>query len=124
MQVFPRDIHPPPGHAAADLVGFPAGLAAVGLGSPLRPGRPGRRAATLPGDDRNRAERKYLRFAAVGIQFMLTILLLTLLGIWLDGRLGTRWLFTLLLLGLGFVGATFSLIHQVLGPDDPKKKKE
>jgi len=84
---------------------------------------PERRRATLPGDDRNRAERKYLRFAAVGIQYTLTILLLTLFGIWLDGRLGTRWLFTLVLLLLGFVGATLSLIHQVLGPDDPSKKK-
>jgi F0F1-type ATP synthase assembly protein I len=85
---------------------------------------PERRPATLSGDDRNRAERKYLRFAAVGIQYTLTILLLTLFGIWLDGRVGTGWLFTVVLLFLGFVGATLSLIHQVLGPDDdPSKKK-
>jgi F0F1-type ATP synthase assembly protein I len=95
-------------------------LTAGGVGASVRPGR---RPATLPGDDRNRDERKYLRFAAVGVQYMLTILLLTLFGIWLDGRLGTGWLFTLVLLLLGFVGATVSLIHQVLGPDDPSKKK-
>ena len=77
----------------------------------------GRRPATLPGDDRHEAERKYLRFAAVGIQFTLTILLLTLVGIWLDGRLGTKPLFTVVLLFLGFIGATWSLIHEVLGPD-------
>ena len=93
---------------------------AVGMGSPLRPGR---RPATLSGEDRNRTERKYLRFAAVGVQYMLTILLLTLFGIWLDGRLGTGLVFTLVLLLLGFVGATWSLIHEVLGPDDPSKKK-
>jgi len=83
----------------------------------------GRRPATLPGEDRHQTERKYLRFAAVGIQYTITILLLTLAGIWVDGRLGTKPLFTLVFLLLGFVGATWSLIHQVLGPDDPSKKK-
>ena len=116
MQPFRRNAQRPAGR----LVGFRATLTAVGMGSSILPER---RPATLPGDDRNRAERKYLRFAAVGIQYTLTILLLTLFGIWLDGRLGTGWLFTLVLLLLGFVGATLSLIHQVLGPDDPSKKK-
>jgi F0F1-type ATP synthase assembly protein I len=59
----------------------------------------------------------------VGVQYALTILLLTLLGIWLDGRFGTGALFTILLLLLGFVGATWSLVKQVLGPDKPGKKE-
>ncbi|HEY4938419.1 MAG TPA: AtpZ/AtpI family protein [Actinomycetota bacterium] len=95
-------------------------LTAVGMGPSLLPER---RPATLPGDDRNRVERKYLRFAAVGVQYMLTILLLTLAGIWVDGRAGTKPLFTLVFLGLGFVGATWSLIHEVLGPNDSEEKK-
>src|SRR5437870_97755 len=69
---------------------------------------PERKPATFPGDDRNRVERQYLRFAGVGVQFALTILLLTLLGIWLDGRVGTAPLFTVGFLLLGFVGATWS----------------
>lgn len=81
-----------------------------------------RKPATFPGDDRNRIQRKYLRSAGVGIQFMLTILFLTVLGIWLDGRFGTGVLFTMVLLLLGFVGATWSLVQQVLRkpgkPDD------
>lgn len=79
--------------------------------------------ATFPGEDRNRVERKYLAFAGVGIQFALTILLLTLLGIWLDGRFGTGALFTVALLLVGFVGATWSLVAQVLGPKKPDEKK-
>ncbi len=67
-------------------------------------------------------ERKYLRFAGVGVQFALTILLLTLAGIWLDDRFDTGVLFTVVLLLLGFVGATFSLVKQVLGPGKPGKK--
>lgn len=72
---------------------------------------------TLPGDDRKRVERQYLRFAGVGVQYALTILVMTLLGIWLDDRAGTAPLFLLVFLLLGFGGATWSLIQQVLGPD-------
>lgn len=76
----------------------------------------------MPGEDRTRVERTYLRFAGVGIQFGLTIALLTFLGIWLDRRLRTEPLFTVVLLLLAFVGATFSLVRTVLGPD--KKDKQ
>lgn len=94
-------------------------LTGVSIGQALQPER---KPATFPAEDRKRVERKYLRFAGVGVQFALTILLLTLLGIWLDGRLGTGLLFTLMLLALGFVGATWSLVQQVLGPDKRGKK--
>jgi len=53
----------------------------------------------------------------VGVQFGLTIFLLTFLGIWLDRRLGTEPLFTIVLLLLAFVGGTWSLVRQVLGPN-------
>jgi F0F1-type ATP synthase assembly protein I len=72
---------------------------------------------TFPGDDRKRVERQYLRFAGVGVQYAATILVLTLLGIWLDNRAGTAPLLLLVFLLFGFVGATWSLIQQVLGPD-------
>ncbi|HMC04318.1 MAG TPA: AtpZ/AtpI family protein [Actinomycetota bacterium] len=82
-----------------------------------------REPATFPGDDRKRVERQYLRFAGVGVQYALTILILTLAGIWLDDKLGTAPLFLVVFLLLAFVGATFSLIHQVLGPEkrDPDR---
>ncbi|MGH2576798.1 MAG: AtpZ/AtpI family protein [Acidimicrobiia bacterium] len=67
-------------------------------------------------------ERKYLRFAGVGVQFALTILLLTLAGIWLDGTFDTGVLFTMVFLLLGFVGASWSLVRQVLGPGKPGRK--
>ncbi|HEY4409442.1 MAG TPA: AtpZ/AtpI family protein [Acidimicrobiia bacterium] len=81
-----------------------------------------REPATFPGDDRKRVERQYLRFAGVGIQYALTILILTFLGIWIDDKTGTAPLFLIVLLLVGFVGATYSLIHQVLGP--PKRGPE
>ena len=77
-----------------------------------------REPATFPGDDRKRVERQYLRFAGVGVQYGLTILFMTLLGIWLDDRFGTAPLCLLVCLVFAFVGATYSLIRQVLGPDE------
>ena len=81
----------------------------------------GRKPATLSGDDRGSTERKYLRSAGVGVQYFLTILVLTLAGIWLDDRLGTDPLFLVVLLLFGFVGATWSLVNQVLGPKRSRK---
>jgi F0F1-type ATP synthase assembly protein I len=78
---------------------------------------------TFPGDDRKRVERQYLRFAGVGVQYAATVLVMTLLGIWLDDRAGTAPLFLLVFLLLAFVGATWSLIRQVLGPSEQGKKK-
>ena len=83
--------------------------------------------ATFPGDDRRRVERSYLQFAGVGVQFAATILVLTLFGIWLDDKAGTAPLLTVVFLALGFIGATWSLIHNVLGPPkpgDPKSGKK
>lgn len=82
-----------------------------------------REPATFPGDDRKRVERQYLRFAGVGVQYALTILIMTLLGIWIDEKLGTAPLFLIVLLLLAFVGATWSLVHTVLGPDQKRGSK-
>ncbi len=79
---------------------------------------------TYSGDERKRVERQYLRFAGVGVQYALTILVLTLLGIWVDGKAGTAPLFLLVFLLVGFIGATWSLIQQVLGPSDKRGGKQ
>lgn len=76
-----------------------------------------RNPVTFPHGDRQRAERSYLRFAGVGIEFVATIVALTLLGVWLDGRLGTSPLLTIVLLLFGFAGATWNLIRTVLDAD-------
>jgi F0F1-type ATP synthase assembly protein I len=96
----------------------------VSPGLVLQPLHLERESATFPGDDRNRVDRQYLRFAGVGVQYALTILLLTLAGIWLDDKLGTAPLFLIVLLLLAFVGATWSLVHTVLGPQDKKGPKQ
>jgi F0F1-type ATP synthase assembly protein I len=59
----------------------------------------------------------------VGVQYAATILILTLLGIWLDDKAGTAPALTVVFLLAGFVGATWSLVRQVLGPTKPGSKK-
>lgn len=72
----------------------------------------------LPGDERpGKAERSYLRFAQVGMEYGLTIVAMTVLGLWLDGRLHTSPLFTIVLLFAGFGVATWNLIRTVMAPD-------
>lgn len=107
---------------ARDAAGGP--LALPGPGGITLSLRPERSPAMPSDDDRRRAQRTYLRFTEVGIQFAATIFLLTLLGMWLDGRLGTTPLFTIVLLLLGFVGATWNLVRTVLRPDRPQDKPD
>jgi F0F1-type ATP synthase assembly protein I len=76
--------------------------------------------ATFPGDDRKRVEQRYLRSAGVGVQYALTILVLTMAGIWLDNKFETSPLFLVICLFVAFVGATWSLVQQVLAPDKKK----
>ncbi|MBO0729067.1 MAG: AtpZ/AtpI family protein [Acidimicrobiaceae bacterium] len=74
---------------------------------------------TSPHDDRRRVERSYFRFLGVGIEFATTIVILTVFGIWVDGRLSTAPLFTIVLLLLGFAAATWNLVRTVSRPDRP-----
>lgn len=76
-----------------------------------------RNLVTFPHGDREHVERSYLRFAGVGIEFIATIVALTLLGMWLDGRFSTSPLFTIVLLLVGFAGATWNLVRTVLDAD-------
>jgi hypothetical protein len=64
---------------------------------------------------RNDAYRKYLRYSQVGIQFFAAVGLCTWGGIWLDGKLGTKVLFTLLGLAFGFAGGFYALYLDIYG---------
>ena len=58
---------------------------------------------------------KYFRYYHIGVQFILGVGLFTFGGIWLDGKLGTRVLFTLLGLFLGFAGSLRSIYGEIYG---------
>ena len=85
------------------------------MSPPRRPANDGeRRAAEV------RLQREMGKYLGLGLQFAASVGLLTFGGYWLDGRVGTLPLFTVLGALLGFIGATLSLVRQVpsgRGPD-------
>lgn len=70
-------------------------------------------------DKRRSGYSKYLRHYHIGLQFFVGVGLFTFGGIWLDRKLGTRVLFTLLGFALGFAGA-LRLIYAELFGDKPE----
>lgn len=76
-------------------------------------------AMATPDDERKRVEQSYLRYIGSGVEYFATLVLLALAGMWLDDRLGTSPLLTIVLTILGFAAATWNLIRSVLRP--PRK---
>jgi F0F1-type ATP synthase assembly protein I len=62
------------------------------------------------------------RYAGLGIQFAACVLLFVFVGKWVDGRLHTLPLFTLLGAFLGFGGAMWSMIRQLSRDSDQQSK--
>ncbi len=100
--------------------GLPRAILASGRRSEsvrdVRTSKPPTLEITVPPDEKDpdRSElAKYLGYSHVGLQFFLSIGLFTGGGIWLDRRLGTVVLFTLVGLALGFAGGLYSLYREV-----------
>ena len=62
-----------------------------------------------------------MRYAGLGIQLAASIVVFVLIGQWIDNRLGTEGLFTVLLAFLGFGGTMYSLIRTLNRKDDGGK---
>ena len=77
-----------------------------------------------PDDDRKRTDQSALRYAGAGLEFCVTVALLTLLGVWLDGRFGTSPLLTLVLAFVGFAAATWALVRSVFPAGSASQKRD
>lgn len=64
-------------------------------------------------DDDATVRRRYGRLAGLGTQFGAAIIVFSLVGNWLDVRLGTRPLLLVLGVLLGFSGGTISIVRAV-----------
>jgi F0F1-type ATP synthase assembly protein I len=51
--------------------------------------------------------------------FLAAVAIGILIGLWLDGKLGTKPLFTLIFLGLGFAAAVYELMRELKSLDHP-----
>jgi hypothetical protein len=58
-----------------------------------------------------------LRYAGLGIQLAVTVAFLAWVGSWLDRRLGTHGVVTILLVLIGFAGTIVSLLRELRGGD-------
>jgi F0F1-type ATP synthase assembly protein I len=54
-----------------------------------------------------------MRYAGLGIQLAATLLVFVLVGQWIDRRLGTGGIITVVAVLLGFAGTLYSLIRQL-----------
>jgi hypothetical protein len=61
------------------------------------------------------------RFAGLGIQFAVTILLFVLLGQWADRKWGTGGLFTILGTFVAFGGTLYSLVRALKSDDQDRR---
>ena len=61
-------------------------------------------------------------FAGIGLQFAGTLLVFVFVGVWLDRRLQTTWLFTVLGTFVGAGGAFFSMYRRVIAAQ--KRERE
>jgi F0F1-type ATP synthase assembly protein I len=58
-----------------------------------------------------------MRYAGLGIQLAVTLVISVLVGRWVDGKLGTGGIFTIIAAFLGFGGAMYSMIRQLNRPN-------
>src|SRR5688500_19037977 len=72
----------------------------------------------MPPEDKESRLREgsasYIKYWQIGFEFVVSVVLFTLLGYWLDSRLGTVVLFTLVGLVLGLAGGTYSAYRGLL----------
>jgi len=69
--------------------------------------------STLPADEERRERSAVARFAGIGIQFAVTILVSLALGTWLDKKFGTG-VFIYLAVFLGAATAFYSMYRQLM----------
>jgi hypothetical protein len=59
-----------------------------------------------------------MRYAGLGVQLAVSLLVFVLVGQWLDRKLGTDGIITIALAFLGFAGTMYSLIRALNRKDD------
>lgn len=63
-----------------------------------------------------------MRFAGLGIQLAVVIVVFVFSGRWLDARIGTEPLFTILLVFVGFGGWMWALVRQLNKENEAEKR--
>jgi len=65
----------------------------------------------------------FVRYSGIGIQLVAVILIFLFAGIWLDEKLGTKFLFTLAFTLIGFFGGFYSFYLKMKNISNPGKNE-
>jgi F0F1-type ATP synthase assembly protein I len=66
----------------------------------------------------------YVKYSGLGIQLVAVILVFLFIGIWIDGLLGTKFIFTLVFVFIGFFGGFYSFYLSIKKLNDEKKNNK
>ncbi|CAN5408600.1 hypothetical protein BH10BAC5_BH10BAC5_08260 [soil metagenome] len=69
-----------------------------------------------------RSDSKLIQYSGLGIQLAAVILIFLFVGMWLDGKLGTGYLFTLSLTFIGFFGGFYSFYLSIMKMIEDEKQ--
>lgn len=69
---------------------------------------------------------EFMKYTTAGIEFTVVFAIFVLVGFWLDSRLGTRVVFTLVGTAVGFAAAVYRLVRLARGfrPKDDSPPKQ
>lgn len=70
-----------------------------------------------------KSDSAFLKYSGIGFQLTAVILVFLFAGIWLDGKFGTKFIFTLVLTILGFFGGFYNF-YLTIKDLNAKKDKE
>lgn len=69
------------------------------------------------------SDSSFLKYSGIGFQLVAVILIFLFIGIWLDGKFGTKFIFTLVLTLIGFFGGFYSFYLTIKDLNIKKDKK-
>jgi len=70
-----------------------------------------------------RSDSAFLKYSGLGFQLAAVILIFLFAGIWLDGKFGTKFIFTLVFTVLGFFGGFYNFYLTVKDLNTKKDKE-
>ncbi len=71
-----------------------------------------------------RNDADWLKYSGIGIELVVIILVFLFLGLWLDDKFNTKFIFTLILTILGFVGGFYNFYLTVKRISEERKNRK
>ncbi|MCX7834179.1 MAG: AtpZ/AtpI family protein [Ignavibacteria bacterium] len=66
----------------------------------------------------------WVKYSGIGIELVVIILLFLFLGIWLDGKFNSKFIFTLILTLVGFIGGFYNFYLTIKKINEERERKK